>query len=110
MIPNRTFLQGCAIRNHRNLPPELEDWLLSHFEDEPYEDFFDASTLEGLVCLYCDSYANGRLDVTIPDPFTRLRERYEDLKDLVADLKCERDYLDELCNHYHEILKQHQLI
>ncbi|WP_204907554.1 hypothetical protein, partial [Mordavella massiliensis] len=35
-----------------------------------------------MVCMYCQSYAAGRLDVTIPDPVTRLKERHEDLKDL----------------------------
>lgn len=50
MIPSHTFLRNCATQNNRLLPSELEDWLMVYFEDEPYEDFYDAYTLEGLVC------------------------------------------------------------
>ena len=71
MIPDRTFLRCCAQKNNLALPQELEDWLLVHFEDEPYKDFNTASILEDMVCMYCQSYAAGRLDVTIPDPVTR---------------------------------------
>lgn len=67
MIPDRTFLRCCAQKNNLALPQELEDWLLVHFEDEPYKDFNTASILEDMVCMYCQSYAAGRLDVTIPD-------------------------------------------
>ncbi len=85
MIPDRNFLRRCAHNNNLNLPQELEDWLLVHFEDEPYEDFNTASALEDMICMYCQSYANGRLDVAIPDPVTRLKERHEDLKDLITE-------------------------
>ena len=81
MIPDRTFLRRCAQKHNLALARELEDWLLVYFEDEPYEDFNTASILEDIVCLYCQSYARGRLDVTIPDPLTRLKERCDDLKD-----------------------------
>ena len=77
MIPDRNFLRRCAHNNNLNLPQELEDWLLVHFEDEPYEDFNTASALEDMICMYCQSYANGRLDVAIPDPVTRLKERHD---------------------------------
>ena len=110
MIPSRTFLRNCATQNNRLLPSELEDWLMVHFEDEPYEDFYDAYTLEGLVCLFCDNYAKGLLDVTIPDPITRLRERYEDLKDLITDLRVDIAYLTEQCNRYEDLLKEHHLL
>lgn len=83
MIPDRNFLRRCAQKNNLELPRELEDWLLVHFEDEPYENFNTASILEDMVCMYCQSFAYGRLDVTIPDPITRLKERYDDLKDLI---------------------------
>ena len=53
MIPDRTFLRRCAQKHNLALPRELEDWLLVHFEDEPYEDFNTASILEDIVCLYC---------------------------------------------------------
>ena len=33
MIPDRNFLRRCAHNNNLNLPQELEDWLLVHFED-----------------------------------------------------------------------------
>lgn len=39
MIPDRNFLHRCAHKNNLSLSRELEDWLLVHFEDEPYEDF-----------------------------------------------------------------------
>lgn len=84
MIPDRIFLRRCAQKNNLELPRELEDWLLVHFEDEPYENFNTASILEDMVCMYCQSFAYGRLDVTIPDPITRLKERYDDLKDLIT--------------------------
>ena len=87
MIPDRNFLRRCAQKNNLELPRELEDWLLVHFEDEPYENFNTASILEDMVCMYCQSFAYGRLDVTIPDPITRLKERYDDLKDLITDLR-----------------------
>ena len=67
MIPDRIFLRRCAHKNNLNLPQELEDWLLVHFEDEPYEDFNTASALEDMIHMYCQSYANGRLDVAIPE-------------------------------------------
>ena len=92
MIPDRNFLRRCAQKNSLKLPRELEDWLLVHFEDEPYEDFNTASVLEDMVCMYCQSYAGGSLDVTIPDPVTRLRERYDDLKDLITDLRVDISY------------------
>ena len=40
MIPDRTFLRRCAQKHNLALPRELEDWLLVHFEDEPYELYF----------------------------------------------------------------------
>ena len=43
MIPDRDFLRCCARKNNLSFPHELEDWLLVHFEDEPYEDFNTAS-------------------------------------------------------------------
>ena len=46
MIPERNFLRRCAHKNNLSLSRELEDWLLVHFEDEPYEDFNTASALE----------------------------------------------------------------
>ena len=76
MIPDRYFLRRCAQKNNLELPRELEDWLLVHFEDEPYENFNTASILEDMVCMYCQSFAYGRLDVTIPDPITRLKDEY----------------------------------
>ena len=51
MIPDRTFLRSCAHKNNLNLPQDLENWLLVHFEDEPYEDFNNASVLEDMVVL-----------------------------------------------------------
>ena len=63
MIPDRAFLRRCAHQNNLHLPQELEDWLLIHFEDEPYEDFNTASILENMVCIYCQPHANDRLDV-----------------------------------------------
>lgn len=66
MIPDRNFLRRYAHKNQLSLPRELEDWLLVHFEDEPYEDFNTAYVLEDMVCMYCQSYASGRLDMTIP--------------------------------------------
>ena len=74
MIPDRNFLRRCAHKNQLSLPRELEDWLLVHFEDEPYEDFNTASVLGDMVCMYCQSYASGRLDVTIPVPVTCIKE------------------------------------
>ena len=46
MIPDRIFLRRCAQKNNLELPRELEDWLLVHFEDEPYENFNTASALK----------------------------------------------------------------
>lgn len=87
MIPDRDFLRHCAHKNNLSLSQELEDWLLVHFENELYEDFKTASVLEDVGCMYCQSYENGRLDVTIPDPMTRLKERCEVLRDLITDLR-----------------------
>ena len=56
------------------------------------------------------SFAYGRLDVTIPDPVTRLRERYDDLKDLITDLRVDINYLQGLCDDYERILKEHGLL
>ena len=93
MIPDINFLRRCAHKNQLSLPRELEDWLLVHFEDKPYEDFNTASVLEDMVCMYCQSYASGRLDVIIPNPMTRLKECCEDLKDLITDLCMDISYL-----------------
>ena len=110
MIPDRDFLRCCARKNNLSFPRELEDWLLVHFEDEPYEDFNTASILEDMVCMYCQTYADGRLDVTIPEPVTRLKERCEDLKDLITDLRVDISYLQGLCDDYEHILKEHGLL
>ena len=110
MIPDRNFLRRCAHNNNLNLPQELEDWLLVHFEDEPNEDFHTASILEDMVCLYCQSYARGRLDVTIPDPLTRLKERCDDRKDLITDLRVDIAYRQGLCDEHEHILKEHGLL
>lgn len=110
MIPDRTFLRRYAQKHNLALPRELEDWLLVHFEDEPYEDFNTSSILEDIVCLYCQSYARGRLDVTIPDPLTRLKERCDDLKDLITDLRVDIAYLQGLCDKYERILEEHNLL
>ena len=110
MIPDRTFLRHCAQKHNLAFPRELENWLLVHFEDETYEDFHTASIREDMVCLYCQSYARGRLDVTIPDPLTRLKERCDDLKDLITDLLVDIVYLQELCNEDERILKEHGLL
>ena len=110
MMPDSTFLRHCAQKHNLALPRGLEDWLLVHFEDEPYEDFHTASILEDMVCLYCQSYARGRLDVTIPGPLTRLKERCDDLKDLITDLRVDIAYLQELCDKYERILKEHNLL
>lgn len=110
MIPDRIFLRRCAQKNNLELPRELEDWLLVHFEDEPYENFNTASILEDMVCMYCQFFAYGRLDVTIPDPITRLKERYDDLKDLITDLRVDISYLQGLCDDYERILKEHGLL
>ena len=110
MIPDRDFLRCCARKNNLSFPRELEDWLLVHFEDEPYEDFNTASILEDMVCMYCQTYADGRLDVTIPDTVTRLKERCEDLKDLITDLRVDISYLQGLCDDYERVLKEHGLL
>ena len=110
MIPDRDFLRCCARKNNLSFPRELEDWLLVHFEDEPYEDFNTASILEDMVCMYCQTYADGRLDVTIPDTVTRLKEHCEDLKDMISDLRVDISYLQGLCDDYECILKEHGLL
>lgn len=110
MISDRNFLRRCTHKNHLSLPRGLKDWLLVHFKDEPYEDFNTASVLEDMICMYCQSYENGRLDVTIPDPVTRLREHFEDLKDLITDLQVDISYLQSLCDVYERILKEHDLL
>ncbi|MBS5571457.1 MAG: hypothetical protein KHX22_09355 [Clostridiales bacterium] len=110
MIPDRTFLRHCAQKHNLALPRKLEYWLLVHFEDEPYEDFNTASILKDMVCFYCQSYARGRLDVAIPDPLTRLKERCDDLKDLITDLRVDIAYLQKLCDEYERILKEHGLL
>ena len=77
---------------------------------EPYENFNTASILEDMVYMYCQSFAYGRPDVTIPDPITRLKERYDDLKDLITDLRVDISYLQGLCDDYERILKEHGLL
>ena len=110
MIPDRNCLHRCAQIHNLVLPRELENWLLVHFEDESYEDFNTASVLEDMVCMYCQSYAGGRLDMTIPDPVTRLRERYDNLKDLITDFLVNISYLQGLYDDYECILKEHGLL
>ena len=103
MIPDKTFLRLYAQKHNLAFPRELENRLLVHFEDEPYEDFNTASILEDMVCLYCQSHA--RLDVAIPDPLTRLKERCDGLKDLITDLWVNIAYLQDLCDKYERILE-----
>ena len=110
MIPDRAFLRLCAQKHNLALPRELENWLLVHFKDEPYEDFYTACILEDMICMYCQSYARGRLDVTIPDLSTRLKERCDDLKYLIKDLRVDIVYLQDLCDKYEHILKEHNLL
>lgn len=110
MIPDRMFIQHCAALHHRNIPKPLEDWILANYEDEPYPNAWDQDMLEGLICLYCDNYWSGLLDISIKPPYERLLERYSDLKDLVMDLMVENEYLNNQNNQYHRILKEHGLI
>ena len=63
-----------------------------------------------MVCMYCQTYADGRLDVTILDAVTRLKERCEDLKDMISDLRVDVSYLQGLCDDYERILKEHGLL
>lgn len=110
MIPDRAFIRHCAEKRHRSLPIELENWIFVRFEDEPFEDFFDADTMENLVCMFCDHYAAGRLDVSIPDPLTRWKERCENYKDLIQDLLIDNQQLSKENDLYRDILKEHGLI
>lgn len=48
--------------------------------------------------------------MTIPDPVTRSRELYEDLKDLITGLRVDISYLQGLCDDYEHILKEHGLL
>lgn len=48
--------------------------------------------------------------MTISDPFTRLRKRYEDLKDLIFDLRVDIAYLTDQCDRYERLLKEHPLV
>ena len=109
MIPDRNSCAAAHRKTHHTSPCN-GGLLLVHFEDEPYENFNTASILEDMVCMYCQSFAYGRLDVTIPDPVTRLRERYDDLKDLITDLRIDISYLQDLCDDYERILKEHGLL
>ena len=63
-----------------------------------------------MVCLYCQPYDRRKLDITIPDSVTRFRERCVDLEDLIIDLRVDVAYLQELCDHYEQILKEHGLL
>lgn len=45
------------------------------------------SILEDMVFLYCQSYTLDILDAIIPNPLTSLKERCDDLKDLITDLR-----------------------
>ena len=60
--------------------------------------------------MYCQSYKNSRLDVTTLDSVIHLRERCEDLKDLITDLRVDISYLQGLCDDYERILKEHGLL
>ena len=59
---------------------------------------------------YLEEPANGRLDVDIPTPVIRLRERYESLNYLFTDLHVDISYLQGLSDDYAPILKKHGLI
>lgn len=48
--------------------------------------------------------------MAIPDPVTRLKERHEDLKDLITDLRVDISYLQGLCDDYERVLKEHGLL
>lgn len=78
--------------------------LLVHFKDEPYEDFNTASNLEYMVCMYCQSYKRGRLNVTTQNPMTHLSARY---KDLIANLRVDISYVQGLCDDYEHITKEY---
>ena len=68
------------------------------------------SILEDMVCMYCQSDARGRLDITIPDPLTHLKEHCDGLKDLITDLRVDIAYLQGLCDKYERILEEHDLL
>ena len=124
MIPDRNFLRRCAHKNNLHLPQELEGWLLIHFENEPYEDFNTASALEDMIHMYCVKKCltfavlsilcerqagcghSGSRDTCM----TRLKERFEDLKDLITDLRMDISYLQGMCDDYECALKEHDLL
>jgi hypothetical protein len=110
MMPTADFVINCCDRNNRRLPPELLAWILVMYNDEPYEDCYDAYTLEGLICGFCDAYAQGHLDVTIPLPHQLLQQRYAAAKNLISDLIADNQYLSDENDRYYRILKEHGLI
>lgn len=110
MIPDLEFICNCAEDHGRCVPEDLARWFLAHFEDEPYPDFCSAQDLENVILMYCDSYAQGKLDVRIPSRYKRLKERYDDLKCLVMELRSDIEYLEKENAHYQELLKQHDLL
>ncbi len=110
MVPDRKFIRHCIFDLGIDAPEEVIRWFLAHYEDEPYEDFFDKDCLTELFRIVTDAYWKGRLDTKVPSKYMRLKERVQDYKDLIADLRVDIDYLEHENARLLEILSEHGLL
>jgi len=110
MIPDRNFISHCIFDLGIDAPDEVIRWFLAHYEDEPYEDFFDEDCLIELFRLATDAYWSDSLDTKVPSKCKRLKERVAAYKDLIADFRVDIDYLEEENFRLREFLSEHGLL
>ena len=93
MTITKHFIDRTAIRHGLDIPDDLRNWLLTEYEVEPYDGFWDAELLEDLIIMHYEVYKEGWIDTTPLSPAELWKSRYLNLRDLVEELRSEYEAL-----------------
>ena len=105
MTITRHLIDRTAFYRNLIIPDSLREWLLIHYEVEPYEDFFLEEDLEALIEMHCQAYHKGMLHPALPDPVELWKDRYYDLREILADFRSEREELIAAYDHAIDLLE-----
>ena len=106
MIITRHLIDRTAFKRNLNIPNDLREWLIRQYEWEPYEGFWDKSTLEELITLHCYAYWNGCIDTTPLSPEVLWKKRFESLLDFITEIMLEYHEISSSYNKALEILEK----
>lgn len=109
MTITKHFIDRTAIRHGLDIPDDLRNWLLTEYEVEPYDGFWDAELLEDLIIMHYGVYKEGWIDTTPLSPAELWKSRYLNLRDLVEELRSEYEALSEDHDELLELLDAHNI-